>query len=131
MAHVGEDAESASPRSDVGPRALLLGLGMVLLICWGAPYSIWMVGSSEITWSFFPTGVGVPFVLVVLGNAAARRWRRARALRQSELVTLVSMGLVASGIPIFVLGLLFSIPSKPYYGATPENEWELYVQPYL
>ena len=41
------------------------------------------------------------------------------------------MGLVATGIPIFIVGLLLAIPTKPYYGATPENEWAHYIQPYL
>jgi hypothetical protein len=33
-----------------------------------------MVGSSEITWSFFPIGVGVPFIVVVFVNAGLRRY---------------------------------------------------------
>jgi len=112
-------------------RSIILGLAMVLVVCLGAPYSIWMVGSSEITWSFFPIGVGVPFIVVLLANSAVRWVRPSWALRQTELVTAVLMSLVASGIPIFMVGLLLSIPSKPYYGATPENEWVDYIQPYL
>jgi len=56
-------------------RSLLLGLGCVLLNSLGAPYSIWMVGSSEITWSFFPIGVGVPFVCLIFASALLRRVR--------------------------------------------------------
>ncbi|MBM3281014.1 MAG: hypothetical protein FJY95_23500 [Candidatus Handelsmanbacteria bacterium] len=41
------------------------------------------------------------------------------------------MGLVASGIPIFVAGYLLAVISKPYYGATPENEWAEYLHPIL
>jgi len=118
-------------RDGVTIRSVLIGLAMVLIICLGAPYSIWMVGSSEITWSFFPIGVGVPFILVVLGNALVRRLHEAWCLHQNELITAVLMGLVASGIPIFLVGMLLAIPSKPYYGATPENEWASYVQPLL
>ena len=112
-------------------RSLLLGLSVVLIICLGAPLSIWMVGSTEITWSFFPIGVGLPFVLIILGNAGIRaRWPD-RGLTPSELRVIVVMGLVASGIPIFMVGLLLAIPTKPYYGATPENDWEGLVQPFL
>jgi len=57
---------STRPVSGLTWRGLLLGLGCVLLISLGAPYSIWMVGSSEITWSYFPVGVGVPFLLIAL-----------------------------------------------------------------
>jgi len=112
-------------------RSLSLGLVLVLLISLGAPYSIWMVGSSEITWSVFPIGVGVPFILLIFANALLRRLDRSRALTPAELVVIVSMGLVASGIPIFVAGYILAVISKPYYGATPENEWAAYIQPYL
>lgn len=90
-----------------------------------------MIGSSEITWSFFPVSVGFSFIVIVLANGAVRRLKRSWALDRSELITIVTMGLVTSGIPIFIVGLLLSIPSKPYYGATPENQWATYLQPYL
>ena len=112
-------------------RSLLLGLGLVLLISLGAPYSIWMVGSSEITWSVFPIGVGVPFILLIFVNALLRRLDHPRPFTSAELIVVLSMGLVASGIPIFVAGYILAVISKPYYGATPENEWSSYIQPYL
>ena len=122
---------SAGPSSGFTLRSILLGLTVVSAVCMGAPLSIWMVGSTEITWSFFPIGVGLPFVLLVGGNALAKRLHRPLALRGPEMVTVVIMGLVASGIPIFMVGLLLSIPSKPYYGATPENGWDADIQPFL
>lgn len=124
---------SADPpaRRGLTVRSLLLGLLFVLIVSLGAPYSIWMVGSSEITWSFFPIGVGVPFIVVILINAVLRRLWPALALTGPELITAVIMGLVASGIPIFVAGYLIAVISKPYYGATLENEWGTLVQPYL
>ena len=110
---------------------MVLGLALVLTVCLGAPYSIWMVGSSEITWSYFPIGVGAPFVGVVLLNALVRRWWPRRGLQSAELVTVMVMGLAVSGMPIFVVGLILSIISKPYYGALPENKWAELVQPHL
>ncbi len=117
--------------SGVTARAVLLGLGLVLLICLGAPYSIWMVGTSEITWSFFPIAVGLPFILLLLLNGVVRQARPAWSLHPAEFATIIAMGLVTSGIPIFTAGLLLAIPSKPYYGATQENEWAEFIQPYL
>ncbi len=119
------------PRPGLTLPSLVLGLGLVLLISLGAPYSIWIVGSSEITWSFFPIGVGVPFVFLVFASALLRRVRPNWGLAPAELVTILVMGLVASGIPIFVAGYLLAVISKPYYGATPENEWAAYLHPYL
>jgi hypothetical protein len=117
--------------SPLTARSLILGLGIVMVVSLGAPYSIWMVGSSEISWSFFPIGVGVPFIGLVLINAGLRRLSPGRALQPPELITIVMMGLVASGIPIFVAGYIIAVISKPYYGATPENDWEVLVQPFL
>ena len=53
------------------------------------------------------------------------------ALTPAELITAFVMGLVSSGIPIFVTGYVLAVISKPYYGATPENDWGDLVQPYL
>lgn len=104
---------------------------MVVLICLGAPASVWLVGSTEITWSFFPIGVGLPFALLVFANASLKRLWPRQALTAAEMMAPVVMGLAASGIPIFMVGLLLSIPTKPYYGATPENSWIALIQPFL
>ena len=69
-------------------------------------------------------------MLLVLGNAVCRRlWNI--GLQAAELVTAVIMGLAASGMPVFVVGYILSIISKPYYGASPQNKWAEYVQPHL
>jgi len=112
-------------------RAVILGLAMVAIISLGAPYSIWMVGSSEITWSYFPIGVGVPFLIVLFGNVLVRHLIPRWELSPAELVIILIMGLVVSGIPIFIVGTWLAIISSPYYAATPENEWAGYIQPYL
>ena len=112
-------------------RAIILGMIMVAAICMGGPYSIWMAGSSEITWSYFPIGVGVPFLIILFANVLIRSLSVRWALRPTELTIIVVMGLVVSGIPIFIVGTLLAIISSPYYAATPENEWVTFIQPYL
>ena len=112
-------------------RAVLLGLGLVVAISIGGPYSIWMVGSSEMTWSYFPIIVGGPLFVLVLFNGLLKSTYQPFALNAAELVTIVIMGLVASGMPIFIVGLILSIVSKPYYGAMPDNNWASLVQPHL
>lgn len=118
-------------RSGLSWRALGLGLLLVLFVSLGAPYSLWLVGSTEPTWSFFPSIVGVPFVLLCLGNALLRRLAPRAALRQGELLVVLVMGLVVTGIPVFILGTLIALIASPYYAATPENDWAGYIQPYL
>ena len=123
--------EIPTPPKGLTVRSMLLGIAMVLIVCVGSPYSIWIVGSSEPTWSFFPWGVGFPFVLLYFANALCRRLKRAWALRPAELITVMTMGLVVSGIPIFMVGWGLAIIASPYYGATPENNWAEYIHPYL
>lgn len=112
-------------------RSLLIGSALVVLICFLAPYSIWIAGSSEITWSHFPIAVGCPFTLLILLNGLVKRWHPPYALRSAELIVILVMGLVVSGLPIFMMGLLFGLVSAPYYRATPENNWANLIQPYL
>lgn len=112
-------------------RSLVVGTIQVLVVCLGAPYAIWVLGASEITWSFFPTGVGFPLICMVLGNALVKSINRDWALRPAEMITVVVMGLVVIGIPIFIVGYVLSIPTTPYYFASSENQWGTYVLPYM
>ena len=108
LAHLSDRYLVELPGSGLSWRSMLLGLGLVVAISIGSPYSIWMVGSSEMTWSYFPIAVGAPLFFLVLGNALFKR-----ALSATELITIIIMGLVASGMPIFMIGLILSIISKP------------------
>ena len=123
--------ESLSSHKGLTFRSMILGIAMVLVVTLGGAYSIWIVGSSEPTWSFFPWGVGFPFVLLYFANVLCRRLKRSWALRPAEIVTIMTMGLVVSGIPIFTVGWGLAIIASPYYGATPDNNWAEYVHPYL
>ena len=113
------------------PRAVILGVLWVLGVCVGGNYSNYMVGSSEPTWSHFPSSVGCPFVVLVLLNALLRRYAPRWALQAGELIVMLVMGLVVTGIPVFVSGSLMALISAPYYSATPENGWEGLIQPFL
>ena len=126
LTHLSDRYLVELPGSGLSWRSMLLGLGLVVAISVGSPYSIWMVGSSEMTWSYFPIIVGAPLFILVLCNALLKR-----ALSAAELITIIIMGLVASGMPIFIVGLILSIITKPYYGALPTNQWAEYVHPYL
>ena len=83
-------------------RSAVLGIVVVMAIVMGAPYSIWMVRSSEITWSYFPTSAGFCFVVILLANALVRWVRPAWTLRPAELAIIVIMGLAATGIPTYL-----------------------------
>ena len=59
----GEDIVVAKPNI---LRALLLGTLVVVLIGLWSPYTLLIVNSSEITWSYFPIAIATPFVLLLL-----------------------------------------------------------------
>ena len=125
------DKTDQASTSGLTPRSLLLGCVQVLLICVGAPHAIWTFGSSEITWSFFPIGVGFPFLCFIFFNVLLKAINPGWALRPAELITILVMGLVVSGIPVFLTGYFLAIPTTPYYFASPENQWAQYVLPHL
>ncbi|MGB1719224.1 MAG: DUF6785 family protein, partial [Candidatus Latescibacterota bacterium] len=124
-------ADSLSLSSGLTLRSLILGLAQVFVVCLGAPYAIWVLGSSEITWSFFPISVGFFLVCVLFLNALIKSFWPHSALKPAEIITVVVMGLVTTGIPIFMMGFVLSIPTTPYYLASAENQWGTYVVPHL
>ena len=83
------------------------------------------------TWSFFPIGVGFLFVCLIFANALLKTLNANWALRPAEMITVVVMGLVCTGIPVFLIGYFLAIPTTPYYFASAENQWGTYVLPYL
>ena len=119
------------PSPGPGGRALLLGSLLALAISLGAPAATWVLGSSELTWSFFPIGVGFPFLCLLFSNLALKALRPAWALRPAELALVLAMGLVVAGTPFFMMGYVLAIPTTPDYFASPENQWPRYVLPYL
>lgn len=112
-------------------RSLAAGILQVLIVCLGAPYAIWVLGSSEITWSFFPIGVGFPFLCLVLFNGVLKSVRPSWAFRPQELVTVAVMGLCVIGVPIFMMGFVLAVPTTPHYFASPENQWGTHILPHL
>ena len=123
--------EQDNTASGLTLRSLCLGIIQVLIVCLGAPYAIWVLGSSEITWSFFPIAVGFSFVCLIALNILLKTLNPRWALRPAEIITVVIMGLVTTGIPIFMMGFVLSIPTTPYYFASAENQWATYVIPHL
>ena len=125
-------ADSTTPEvTGLTLRSLLTGCALVVLISLGAPHSIWTFGSTEITWSFFPAGVGFLFLCLVLVNTLLKQHRPAWALNSAELMTVLAMSLVIIGIPVFLTGYFLAIPTTPYYFASAENQWGEFVIPHL
>ena len=125
----GRDRETPDD-GGLTPISLLIGIGFAVFSAIAGPYAIVILRTSEITWSYFPICVGLPFVLLVFCNSFAKRIA-GRGLRRGDLVTIAIMGLAASGLPVFLVSFVFAIIATPYYGATGENRWAEFAQPHL
>ena len=65
-------ADAPQTASGLTLRSLLIGCVIVVLISLGAPHSIWTFGSTEITWSFFPAGVGFLFICLISSTPCSK-----------------------------------------------------------
>jgi len=111
-------------------RAFLIGLAAVALIAAVTPWNDFDKGNTFITGNHFPPGaVAVLLVLTLAVNVGLKLIRRRWALRQSELMLVWCMMIVACTVP--ASGLMrysFSIPaSAAYYAARPDLPFEDHV----
>jgi len=120
------------PAIPITPRAVLLGALSVALLASINPYlafvsRTWTVGSG----SLMGSPVVVLFLLVLLNGLLIRLWP-GRAFTRGELLVvygmlIVSIGLVMQGgMPYIVSATTF-----PFYMASPSNDWEHLVWPYI
>jgi len=128
---------TADAQRETGPgvslRAVLIGVTSIALLSLVNPYlqfliqSWWIVGVGSVL-----TGpVLTLFLLVLLNSALARLWP-GRALTRAELLTIYGMGIVSLGfLGHGGLPYLASFITYPFYMATPENNWQHALWPYI
>ncbi len=129
-----ESRESVAKRSvvGIGGRALVVGTATVAVVSLACPY----LGAVTHTWdpggSALPaTGVVVLFALVALNGVSARfapRWAlgRVELLVTYAMVIMTTQFLYKGGLPFITGSATF-----PFYMATPANDWEHRIWPYL
>lgn len=109
----------------VTPRAVGLGLVVVLFVAASATYTEMFVRSSRLTLAHFPLALFAVLLLLL----ALNRWLRASS---GEILVVLSMGLAGATVPVEgVVGFLLGIISSFRYFATPENQWADYLLAYL
>ena len=123
---------SIATREGLTLRAVLFGLMVVLWIAFWNTHAEYLAHTSRMNISHFPMVLLCTYVLVVLLNQVLR-WITPRcALRQTELLVVLAMGLLAAAIPAYGLTSFFlGMISVPHYLATPENQWSEFVHPHL
>ncbi len=128
-------AASRAPRdeSPVTARAVCLGLLAALVINLIMNYNDYYLLNSLLIGNHFPViSITAMFVLVVGGNAVARKFFNAKGLSSGELLLIWGMIGVAGGI--CAAGMMRYFPSwmvNPAYYASSGNDFAKFILPYL
>lgn len=117
-------------KSCVISRSLLLGFLLVPVNVYWMLYMevVWNQGYATLLSLYF--NVLFTLLALVLINAFLRRLWPGRALRQQELLVVFVMLNIGTSLAIF-LEYLVPVMVYPYRFATPENQWERLIWPYL
>ena len=109
-------------------RAFLLGLGLVILINVGAPYSMFILKSSQWAISYLPLSVMFIFTALVFFNAALKTYLKIKGLSTTELGLIFTMSLVGASVPTWGTSTyMIAVIAAPQYFASPENQWQTKV----
>jgi len=97
-----------------------------------APFVGLVLRAQFLATNYFPVGLGIAVLLVLVFNAGLRRLRRAWGLTEGELAVVFVMAAVGITVPTHgIIGYLLSFISAPRYLASPENRWAETFFPYL
>ncbi|MCK4375432.1 MAG: hypothetical protein KAX19_08890, partial [Candidatus Brocadiae bacterium] len=108
-------------------RAFFIGLLSVAFIAAITPWNDFGRGNTYLTGSHFPAGVvAILLVLTLVVNVGLKLIRRAWAFRQSELMLIWCMMIVACAVPASgLMRFWFPMCAAPaYYAARPDLAWE-------
>jgi hypothetical protein len=114
------------------PRAVLLGLVAVVLVCALVSWAELVVAQIQIGILQFPPVVVGLFLFLIVGNAVLRRVLAPAALSPAEVATIYMMMLMAAMISS--RGLMEKwLPAlvTPNYFAAPENRWRTVFFPHI
>ena len=109
-------------------RAFLIGLSLVVLINVGAPYSMFILHSSQWAISYLPMSVMFIFTGLVFLNAALKTFLKIKGLSTTELGLIFTMSLVGASVPTWGTSTyMIAVIGAPQYFASPENQWQAKV----
>ncbi|MBC8102254.1 MAG: hypothetical protein H7Z41_06680 [Cytophagales bacterium] len=118
--------EKPTVHGGVSARAVLIGLLFAVFFCAVTPYNDFKIGATFIAGNQFPIGaMFVLFFFAFFVNGVLRKTVPAKAFRSSELLTIWTLILVASGLPSSGL-MRYLIPNiaAPQYLSNATNNWE-------
>ncbi|MFB3041778.1 MAG: DUF6785 family protein [Candidatus Poribacteria bacterium] len=117
----------------IRPRAILIGLFFIVLLCAITPYNNYFLQNTKIAGNHLPVGsIFALLFLILFVNVPLRKFKAQSVLSPAELTTIWMMLIVAVGIPS--MGFMqFLLPTlvAPLYFATPENDWVETLHPHI
>ena len=119
------------PPAGVTPRAVLMGIVLVLAISFISPWAILLVKGSQLTSNAIPLiAILFLFLLTALVAPLLKILPMVRPLSGTELITIYVMMLVGSVVVTTgFTGSFLSVITGAFYYATPENGWgDLFVR---
>jgi hypothetical protein len=126
-----EDAPR-SGGSGVAPRALILGVLLVPVLCFWNVYSEVVAQSTELAVMSLSVAVVFALLVLLLLNAFLKRFLPRLALSQAELLFVYVMQTVSISISsVGMLQFLVMGISAVHYRGSPENGWAEKFHPYL
>ena len=113
-------------------KALLIGTAMCLVISIVMPFGMLVMGTVQWSGDFISAdAILLIFVAVVL-NTPLQLLKSRWALTPQELVIIYTMALVGSAIStVGLTAQLIPFLGEIFYFATPENDWQSLLQPYI
>lgn len=107
-------------------RSFIIGSILAAFLNVACPYCVLVMRTSGLTSDYITQGaIMLFFILVAMLNPLLKLIDRRIALSSAELVLIYIMMIVASAIPTWGLVTnMFHILTRPFYYASPENDWE-------
>jgi hypothetical protein len=114
-------------------RAIAIGAVLSIALNMACPYSMLVMHAAGLTSDYITAGAMMfLFVLVLLVNPLLKLLFGRHALSSAELIVIYVMLIVASAIPTWgPVVNLFHILTRPFYYATPENDWANIILPHI
>jgi hypothetical protein len=122
---------AAPKRAVTGPAIIAAILVILVGVLW-ADWAVYYLRASRMTRSHFPVALFLPFLALGTINLLIRHRRPDRGLSRDELLVALAAGLAAMAVPYDGLMMpLIGALATPYYFASPENGWGLYLHDHI
>ena len=118
--------------SRIPVKALLTGTALCLVVSTVMPFGMLVMGTVQWSGDFISAGAILLIFVAVLLNTPLQLLKSRWALTPQELVIAYTMVLVGSAIPtVGLTAQLIPFLGEIFYYATPENDWQSLLQPYI